>query len=101
LPEDVAGEIDETGKKAEKANNDIQQCFGQMRDKVKLVSIDCSCSNEKIIEDVKTHFAPKIVLVNVEHHLNVPDNSWHLNNVEIELSNLAIKYNMLYICAHE
>jgi hypothetical protein len=58
---------------------------------VKLVSINCEASNEVIIENVRSNFAPKIVLVNHEHQLPV-------DNV---LSNLAIKYNMLYLCVYE
>lgn len=62
-----------------------------MKDKVKLVALNCEGSNEAISEALKANFAAKIILVNHEKRLDV----------DTTCSNLAIKYQMLYFSVYQ
>lgn len=55
-----------------------------------MVDVDTAQSLEGTLEQVKSIFAPKIVLVNHEKNILV----------DTQCSNLAIKYNMLYISVY-
>lgn len=61
-----------------------------MKDKVRLIAINGENSNQILIDNVKGHFAAKIILVNHEKALDV----------DVPCSNLAIKYNMLYLSVY-
>lgn len=62
-----------------------------MKDKVRCISLTTEGSNETVLENLKGHFAAKIILVNHEKRLDV----------DTTCSNLAIKYNMLYLSVYQ
>jgi len=61
-----------------------------MKDKVRLIAINGENTNQILVDNVKSHFAAKIILVNHEKNLDV----------DVPCSNLAIKYNMLYLSVY-
>lgn len=90
INEDQVAELEESNRKAEKNNSDIQNMFGGIKDKVRLISLSTEGSNEAIHDNLKSNFAAKIILINHEKRLQV----------DTQCSNLAIKYNMLYVSVY-
>jgi len=91
VSEDAAAELEDSNKRAEKNNSEIQAMFGAMKDKVRCITLNTEGSDETILENLKSHFSAKIILVNHEKRLQV----------DTTCSNLAIKYNMLYLSVYQ
>ena len=52
--------------------------------------MDTACSKESLIEEIRSKFCAKVILVNHEKRIEV----------DTACSNLAIKYNMMYISVY-
>jgi len=59
--------------------------------RVKLISLPTDCALESTLDKVSQIFQPKVVLVNHEKRLAV----------DTTCSNLAIKYNMIYLSVYQ
>lgn len=55
------------------------------------LEIDTGCSKESMSKNVRSHFSAKVIIVNHEKRIDV----------DIACSNLAIKYNMLYMSVYQ
>ena len=58
--------------------------------RAKLIDLETDCSLESTLEKISRQFMPKVVLVNHEKRLAVGTTC----------SNLAIKYNMIYLSVY-
>jgi hypothetical protein len=90
VPEDAIAEIEESNKKAEKLRVEVEQTFSAGHNKIKFITLDTNGSLEKTYNDLKKIFSVKVILVNHEKRLDV----------DTTCSNLAIKYNMLYLSVY-
>lgn len=59
--------------------------------RVKLIELDTGCSKESLTEEIRSKFCAKVILVNHEKRIEV----------DTACSNLAIKFNMLYMSVYQ
>ena len=92
LPEEEKTSLAE---KAVAAKDDLEKLKSRIgattMSRVKCIDIDTGCSKESLIADVKSRFSAKVILVNHEKRISV----------DTACSNLAIKYNMLYMSVYQ
>ena len=69
----------------------IKDALKKVSTHVDFIELETSSSLESTCSALKNHFAPRVVLMNHEKRLGI-DNT---------CSNLAIKYNMIYISAYQ
>jgi len=91
IPEDAAQEMDDSAKKADKQKIEIDQCFASVKGKVRMINLNTNDSLETTLTNLKGLFSAKVIIVNHEKHLVV----------DTCCSNLAIKYNMLYLSVYQ
>ncbi len=81
-------------EKAASAAEDAQRlrsCWGDFIDRVKTIELDTGVSKESLTVAVRSAFSAKVILVNHEKRIEV----------DTACSNLAIKYNMLYLSVYQ
>jgi hypothetical protein len=88
IPEEAMQNIKENDANFKAAKQDIEKHFGE---NFNFVTIPSDAKIEEVNNDIKAKFAPKIVLVNHEKGLAV----------DTVCSNLALKYNMLYLSVYQ
>lgn len=93
---DDLGEEDQAmlKEKATQAAEDLQrlrQCWADIMNRVKVIEMDTTCSKESLVEEIRSKFCAKVLLVNHEKRIEV----------DTACSNLAIKYNMMYISVYQ
>lgn len=59
--------------------------------RVKQIDLDTTCSKESLQAEIRSKFCAKVILVNHEKRIEV----------DTACSNLAIKYNMLYLSVYQ
>lgn len=91
IGEDAAAELEDSNKKSEKNRAEVEATFAESKGKVRLINISCDGSSETQVNNLKSHFSAKVIIVNHEKKLEV----------DTTLSNLAIKYNMLYLSVYQ
>lgn len=91
LGEEAIAEIDESGKKAQATRAEVEQVFIDANIKHKLINISTDGSLETTLNGLKKQFSAKVIIVNHEKRLDV----------DTTCSNLAIKYNMLYLSVYQ
>ena len=65
--------------------------WGEILPRIQQIKFDTACSRENLISQIRGQFLPKVVLVNHDKRIDV----------DTTCSNLAIKYNMLYISVYQ
>lgn len=88
LPEEHAQKIIEDKAKAHTVKQDFEKYFA---DKTKFITITTDGKQEEVCNELRSKFAPKLVLINHEKALEV----------DTVCSNLALKYNMLYLSVYQ
>lgn len=81
-------------EKAAAAAEDMQrlrQCWADIMSRVVCIDMDTTCSKESLVEEIRSKFCAKVILVNHEKRIEV----------DTACSNLAIKYNMMYISVYQ
>lgn len=81
-------------EKAAQATEDCQrlrQCWSDIMGRVKVIDMETDCSKESLVEEIRSKFCAKVILVNHEKRIEV----------DTACSNLAIKYNMMYISVYQ
>ena len=58
---------------------------------MKELNIDTACSKESMTQNVRSRFSAKVIIVNHEKRIDV----------DTACSNLAIKYNLLYMSVYQ
>ena len=69
----------------------LKACWGDMMSRVKEINLDTSCSKESLTEEIRGRFCAKVILVNHEKRIEV----------DVACSNIAIKFNMLYLSVYQ
>jgi hypothetical protein len=90
INEEAAAEIEESAKRAERQRIEIETALGANKSKVRIISLNTNDSLETTCNNVKSLFSAKVIIVNHEKRLHV----------DTCCSNLAIKYNMLYLSVY-
>jgi len=90
ITEEQAPEFGNRSTADQKVRNELTILLKAMTTKVNFIELDTTKSLESTCSALNQHFAPRVVLVNHEKRLGI-DNT---------CSNLAIKYNMIYISAY-
>ena len=90
INEEAAAEIEESAKRAERQRVEIETALGTHKSKVRIISLNTNDSLETTCNNVKSLFSAKVIIVNHEKRLQV----------DTCCSNLAIKYNMLYLSVY-
>lgn len=90
IGEDAQAELDDAAKKDNEAHMDIEALFEEANIKSCLSSIVCE-SHETAVKSLKDKFSAKVLFVNHDKRLNV----------DTVCSNLAIKYDMLYLSVYQ
>lgn len=91
ISEDVAAELDDQSKKADGVKAEVVQLFERMNISHKLFPLSTDSSLETTLKNLRGLFMAKVILVNHEKRLTV----------DTTCSNIAIKYNMLYISVYQ
>lgn len=91
LPEEEKNNIAEKANQAHEDNHKYKACFHSVISRVKLISLDTGVSKEALIAEIRSQFSCKVILVNHEKRIDV----------DTACSNLAIKYNMLYMSVYQ
>lgn len=91
INEEAAAEIEESAKRAERQRVEIETALGAHKSKVRIISLNTNDSLETTSNNVKSLFSAKVIIVNHEKRLYV----------DTCCSNLAIKYNMLYLSVYQ
>lgn len=91
VTEEAAAELEEQKTKAEGVRSEVQGLFERMNIANKAYSLSTDCSFETTLKNLKGLFSAKVILMNHEKRLNV----------DTTCSNIAIKYNMLYISVYQ
>ena len=80
--------------KAAKAIEDMQKlrtCWDSIINRVTQIEFDTGCSKESLIAEIRSKFCAKVILVNHERRFSV----------DTACSNLAIKYNLIYMSVYQ
>ena len=88
--EDIAVLKEKAAAAAEVAQR-LRGCWADFIDRVKWIDQDTAMSKESLAMSVRSNFSAKVVLVNHEKRIEV----------DTACSNLAIKYNMLYLSVYQ
>lgn len=91
INEEAAAEIEESAKRAERQRIEIETALGANKSKVRIISLNTNDSLETTCNNVKSLFSAKVIIVNHEKRLHV----------DTCCSNLAIKFNMLYLSVYQ
>ena len=91
LPEEDAAALREKANQAEMDYAKIKEVFDASMSRVKEIDIDSGVSKETIKKKIAKLFKPRVILINHEKRIDV----------DTACSNLAIKYNMLYISVYQ
>ena len=81
-------------EKATAAAEDAQRlkaCWADFIDRVKIIDLETGVSKESLSVSVRSKFSAKVILVNHEKRIEV----------DTACSNLAIKYNLLYLSVYQ
>jgi len=93
--EDEIGEEDKAAldEAAKKETDDAQKLSDLLagNSRISKLSLDTTSSKETLLEEMRANFCVKVVIVNHEKRLVV----------DVVCANLAIKYNMLYLCVYQ
>jgi len=92
IGDDAKEELEASNKQAEKFNDEIKSAYAARKDQVRLISLNTDGSQESILESLAGYFQAKIILVNTSHRERPPFT---------QVMNLAVKYNMLQVSAHD
>jgi hypothetical protein len=90
IPEDAGAELEESSKKAEKQRAEVEQTFASAKGKLGLITLNTDGSLETTLNNLRGLFSARVIIVNHEKQLDV----------DTTCSNLAIKYNMLYLSVY-
>jgi hypothetical protein len=74
-----------------KAKEQFSAKYQALESRINLVSLSTDSSLETTLNELNSKFSPKVILVNHEKRLGV----------DVTCSNLAIKYNLLYISVYQ
>jgi hypothetical protein len=74
-----------------KDTEDLMNLYAPNARTMKFINIDTSISLEALQNELKANFQPKVIIVNHEKRLGI----------DTTCSNLAIKYQMIYISAYQ
>ena len=74
-----------------KAIKEIKAKFEPLKDRVTQIDLKTDSSLETTLSSLQKKFQPKVILINHEKRLGV----------DVTCSNLAIKYNMIYISVYQ
>ena len=88
--EDVAA-LKEKATQAENDASAYRQCWSECILRIKELNFDTACSKESMTADVRSRFSARVILVNHEKRIEV----------DTACSNLAIKYNLLYLSVYQ
>ncbi len=91
VTEEAAAELEDQRTKAEGIRSEVDGLFERLNIKQKLFPLSTDCSFETTLKNLKALFSAKVILLNHEKRLNV----------DTTCSNIAIKYNMLYISVYQ
>ena len=91
LPDDEKNNLAEKRQQAEEDIERYRSCWADVISRVKQIKQDTGCNKEALIAAIKKQFSCKVILVNHEKRIHV----------DTACSNLAIKYNMLYISVYQ
>lgn len=69
----------------------LKSCLGNAASRVQWIELDTACSKESLVAQIRSEFCAKVILVNHEKRIEV----------DTACSNLAIKYNMLYMSVYQ
>jgi len=84
LPEETVAELEEAAKKAEEVHAEVDAIYSA-------ICINTDGSLETTLANLRNKFSAKVLIVNHEKRLDV----------DTTCSNLAIKYNMLYLSVYQ
>lgn len=91
IGEDDATQLEESAKKAQATKEEIEAVFDQANIKNKLITLTTEGSLETTLNQLRGKFSAKVIIVNHEKRLDV----------DTTCSNLAIKFNMLYLSVYQ
>jgi len=92
VSEDGAAELEDSAKKTEKQKAEVEAAFASSKSKMRYIApLSTDGSLETTLVNLRGYFAAKVIIVNHEKQLNV----------DTTASNLAIKYNMLYLSVYQ
>ena len=91
LGEEEKNALAEAATKATEDLARLKHCWNEVINRVKLIEVDTGVSKESLTADIRSRFQAKVILVNHEKRIDV----------DIACSNLAIKYNMLYMSVYQ
>ena len=91
IGEELAAQLEQEGKDADKKAEDFTQIVQEYFDGFDVTNLQTDLSLESIIAFLRNMYSAKVVIVNHEKRLQVDTAS----------SNIAIKYNMLYISVYQ
>ena len=88
---DAVDEFNAQGAADTEAQEKINAAFAEKVGRVDCKSLDTSRSLESTLRELRTAFAPSVIIVNHEKRFNV----------DVVCANLAIKFNLLYISVYQ
>lgn len=91
LPEEEKTNLAEKGAQAKEDLERLRTRWADKMNRIKQIDLETGCSKESLIADIRSKFSAKVILVNHEKRINV----------DTACSNLAIKYNMLYMSVYQ
>ena len=91
IGEELAATLEEEGKSAESKFEEFQHSIASYYEGFQAVTFKTDDSKETTISNVRNLFSAQVVLVNHERRLQV----------DTACSNIAIKFNMLYLSVHQ
>lgn len=91
LGEEDANMLKEKAAQAETDANSYRQCWADVIARVKELNFDTACAKESLNKELGKEFSVKVLLVVHEKRIEV----------DTACSNLAIKYNLLYLSVYQ
>jgi len=91
LPEEEKNSLAEKGAQAVEDAARLRTCWSDVINRVKQIPLDTGVSKESLVADIRSQFSAKVILVNHEKRIGV----------DTACSNLAIKFNMLYMSVYQ
>jgi len=91
IPEEGAAEFANKQAADNVLREELKKELDTLTTPIKMIELESDSSLESTIDCLRSHFLPKVVLVNHEKRLGI----------DTTCSNLAIKFNMIYISAYQ
>lgn len=91
LPEEEKNNLNEKRQQAEEDIERYRSCWGEVINRIKQIKLDTGCTKETLVAEIRSQFSCKVILVNHEKRIHV----------DTACSNLAIKFNMLYMSVYQ